>query len=164
MNFDRRYALCIQKLYHRPHFTVGGNWIKSLHLQPLQRCYCENSGSSRSGPGFDSRSGQVSWVRFFRGFSSPVRQMSGSFRPPRSPNIIWPSLSSIIIHYGRQWPEMLTSPKASNIHTNSGSPASAGVMRRHYSTTHRVLHLKPNGRTEFRMCAIGCATTGFPPT
>ena len=22
MNFDRRYALCIQKLYHRPHFTV----------------------------------------------------------------------------------------------------------------------------------------------
>ena len=29
---------------------------------------------------------------FFQGFSSPVRQMSGSFRPPRSPNIIWPSL------------------------------------------------------------------------
>ena len=27
------------------------------------------------------RSGQVSWVRFFRGFFSPVRQMSGSFRP-----------------------------------------------------------------------------------
>ena len=57
---------------------------------------------SRSGPGFDPRSGQVSWVRFFRGFSSPVRQMSGSFRPPRSPNIIWPSLSFILIHYGRQ--------------------------------------------------------------
>ena len=38
--------------------------------------------------------------------------MSGSFRPPRSPNIIWPSLSSsIIIHYGRQWPEILTRPK-----------------------------------------------------
>ena len=36
---------------------------------------------SRSGPGFESRSGQVSWVRFFRGFSSPVRQMSGNFRP-----------------------------------------------------------------------------------
>ncbi|PSN49471.1 hypothetical protein C0J52_22880 [Blattella germanica] len=31
---------------------------------------------SRSGPGFDSRSGQVSWVRFFWGFSSPIRQMS----------------------------------------------------------------------------------------
>ena len=57
-------------------------------------------------------------VRFFRGFYSPVRQMSGSFRPPRSPNIIWPSLSSsIIIHYGPQWPEMLTRPKTSNIHT-----------------------------------------------
>ena len=27
----------------------------------------------------------------FRGFSSPVRQMIGNFRPPRSPNIIWPS-------------------------------------------------------------------------
>ena len=60
---------------------------------------------SRSGPGFDPQSGQVSWVRFFRGFSSPVRQMSGSFRSPRSPNIIWTSLSlslSIIIHYWRQ--------------------------------------------------------------
>ena len=55
---------------------------------------------------------------FFRGFSSPVRQMSGSFRPTRSPNIIWPSLSSsLIIHYGRQWPEILTRPKTSNIHT-----------------------------------------------
>ena len=28
----------------------------------------------------------------FRGFSSPVRRMSGSFRLTRSPNIIWPSL------------------------------------------------------------------------
>ena len=36
-------------------------------------------------PGLDPRSGQVSWVRFFRGFSSPVRQMSGSFRPPKVP-------------------------------------------------------------------------------
>ena len=42
---------------------------------------------SRSGPGFDPRSGQVSWVRFLRGFSSPVRQMPGNFRPqcPRIP-------------------------------------------------------------------------------
>ena len=30
----------LQKLYHRPHFTVGGSWNKSFHLQPLQRCYC----------------------------------------------------------------------------------------------------------------------------
>ena len=52
---------------------------------------------------------------FFRGFSSPVRQMSGSFRPPRSPNIIWPSLSSVILHYGSPWPEMLTRPKSSDI-------------------------------------------------
>ena len=40
---------------------------------------------SRSGPRFDPWSGQVSWVRFFWGFSSPVRQMSGSFRPPKVP-------------------------------------------------------------------------------
>ena len=33
----------------------------------------------------------------FRGFSSPVRQMSGNFRPPRSPNITWPSSSSFHI-------------------------------------------------------------------
>ena len=35
--------------------------------------------------------GQVSCVRFFRGFSSLVRQMSESFRPIRFLNIIWPS-------------------------------------------------------------------------
>ena len=59
---------------------------------------------SRSGTGVDPRSGQVSWVRFFRGFSSPIGQMSGSYRSPRTPNIIWPPLSSssLIIHYGHQ--------------------------------------------------------------
>ena len=31
------------------------------------------------------------------GFSSLVRRMSGNFRPPRSPNIIWPSQSSFHI-------------------------------------------------------------------
>ena len=48
MNFDRRYALYIHKVYHRMHFTVSGCWNKSLKLQPLQRCYCENSGSHAS--------------------------------------------------------------------------------------------------------------------
>jgi hypothetical protein len=48
MNFDWRYALCIQKLYHWPHFTVGRSWNKSLHLQQLQRCYCGNAGNSVS--------------------------------------------------------------------------------------------------------------------
>ena len=56
-------------------------------------------GASGSGPGFDPRSGQVSWVRFFRGFSSPVRQMLGNFRPPTSPSIIWPSSSSFHIRH-----------------------------------------------------------------
>ena len=48
MNFDQRCALYIQNLHDRPHFTVGGWWNKSLHLQPLQRCYCENLGSPAS--------------------------------------------------------------------------------------------------------------------
>ena len=97
--------------------TVNNKW--------RVKCWCPLLWAKRqhvclphSGPRFDSRSRQVSWVRFLQGFSSPVRQMSGSLRPPRSPNIIWPSLSSsLIIHYGRQWPEMLTCPKTLNIHT-----------------------------------------------
>ena len=48
MNFDRRYAVCIQKLYHGPHFIVGRSWNKSLHLKLLQWCYWENSGSPTS--------------------------------------------------------------------------------------------------------------------
>ena len=48
INFDRRYALCIQKLYHRLHLTVSRSWNKSLQLQQLQQCYCENSGSHTS--------------------------------------------------------------------------------------------------------------------
>ena len=83
------------------------NRCGSFPLSPPLWSKWKHARLSRSGPGFDPRSGQVSWVRFCRGFFSPVRQMSGCFRPPRSPNIIWPSLSSILIHYGRQWPEML---------------------------------------------------------
>ena len=42
-----RSALCSVHLksYYTPHFTVGVCWNKNLHLQPLQRCYCENSRS-----------------------------------------------------------------------------------------------------------------------
>ena len=39
----------------------------------------------------------------FRGISSSVRQMSGSFRPTRSPNIIWLSWSSFHIEWVRRW-------------------------------------------------------------
>ena len=68
---------------------------------------------------------QLAWVRspvgtnflgeVFWGFSSPVRQMSGSFRPPRFPNIIghhYNHQSSFIT--GAKDP-MLTHPKTSNI-------------------------------------------------
>ena len=90
----------------------------SVSVSPLLWARLQHAPLSRSEPGFDPWSGQVSWVRFFWDFSSPVRQMSGSFRPPRSPNIIWPSLSSsLIIHYEHQWREMLARPKTLNIHT-----------------------------------------------
>ena len=86
---------------------------------------CGASGSMRAGhaagPGSIPGPDRFPGWGFFRGFSSPVGQMSGNFRPPRFPNIIWPSLSSLLIHYGRQWPEMLTRPKKPetyiNIHT-----------------------------------------------
>ena len=71
-----------------PAFQPGGSGsipgsIRNFHFCPGIGCVsfvCLLSG----GLGFDPRSGQVSWVRFFRGFSSLVRQMSESFRPPRS--------------------------------------------------------------------------------
>ena len=93
-------------------------WYHSFSNLSVHRC--EASGSMRAchavGPGsIPGREKFPGWC-FFRGFSSPVRQMLGSFRPPMSPNIIWPSLSSSLIHYGRQWPEMLTCLKTSNIH------------------------------------------------
>ena len=80
--------------------------FKSTAVEQVRVCQAAGPGSI---PGRDKFPG---W-RFFGVFSSPVRQMSESFRPPRSPNIIWPSLPSILIHYGRQWPEMLTRPKIS---------------------------------------------------
>ena len=79
----------------------------------MRTCHAAGLGSIPSRDKFPG------W-HFFRGSSTPVRQMSGSFRPPRSPNMIWPSLSSVIIHYGRQWPEMLTYPKTFNIHQPCG--------------------------------------------
>ena len=48
MNFDRRYILSTQKLDHRTRFTVAGCWNKSLQLELLPRCYCENSGGPAS--------------------------------------------------------------------------------------------------------------------
>ena len=47
-----RSAMCsvqpIQKDFHRLNFTVDGSWNTSLRVQPLQRYYCENSGSPAS--------------------------------------------------------------------------------------------------------------------
>ena len=45
INFVRRNDLCIQN-FITDHSRR--EWNKSLQLQPLQRCYCENSGSPDS--------------------------------------------------------------------------------------------------------------------
>ena len=95
--------------------TIGsrylGQSITGWHSVPLLPFVCKNTclwarwkhaRLSCSGPGFDPRSGQVSWVRFFQGLEA---------LGPQGPRIS----SSIIIHYGRQWPEMLMCPKTSNI-------------------------------------------------
>ena len=39
-----RSALCSVpfKNFIIPHLTVGGSWNKSIYLQQLQQCYCEN--------------------------------------------------------------------------------------------------------------------------
>ena len=43
-------ALCSvqSKILSQMHFTVGGSKNKSLHFQPLPRCYCEDSVSPAS--------------------------------------------------------------------------------------------------------------------
>ena len=43
---------------------------------------------THGGPGFDTKLGQLSWFRIFRGFSSTVGQMSDKFRPHPFPDII----------------------------------------------------------------------------
>ena len=103
-----RYRRACYRLLHS-----GGQLSYTKYEMDVHRCgtggricACHAAGPD-SIPGRDKFPG---WG-FFRVSSSPVRQISGSFRPP---NIIWPS--SIIIHYGRQWPEMLTRPKTSNMH------------------------------------------------
>ena len=69
MNFDRRYALCIQKLCHRTHFTGGGSLNKSLHHQPPQLCYLENSGSCASA--------WVMWRHYSIAYKQSLRTING---------------------------------------------------------------------------------------
>ena len=64
----------------------------------------------------------------FSGFFLTCKTNVRKLQAPRSPNIIWPSLSSsLIIHYGHQRPEMLTRPKTLNIDTYKND------RRGHYS-------------------------------
>ena len=50
------------------------------------------------GPGFDPRSGQFPWLRFFQGFSPTVRQMSLNLRPQLSPDIISHHINHKLFH------------------------------------------------------------------
>ena len=55
--------------------------LKKIHKKSIIQMNCTHARLSRSGSGFDPWSGQVSWVRFFRGFSSPVRQIREALGP-----------------------------------------------------------------------------------
>ncbi|GFX24652.1 hypothetical protein TNCV_3344321 [Trichonephila clavipes] len=39
MNFNRRNALCIQELYHRPKLAGGGRRNESFYFGPMLPCY-----------------------------------------------------------------------------------------------------------------------------
>ena len=79
--------------------TSGRNldfhWERKINMG--NACYVHRCGIScachAAGPGSFPDRDRFPGKGFFRCFSSPVRQMSGNFRPPRSPNIIWPSSS-----------------------------------------------------------------------
>ena len=78
--FYRRYALCIQNLYHSPHFTVGGCWNKSLYLQPLQRCYSENSGSPAKA--------FIMWRDYSMTYMQSLREINGLTAVRRVGNLL----------------------------------------------------------------------------
>ena len=87
---------CYIKVVH--FLTDAGPYIvKDIRL--VHRCGTDGSmrACHAAGPGSIPGRDKFPGWGFFLGFSSPVRWMSRSFRPTRSPSIIWPSLSSIII-------------------------------------------------------------------
>ena len=73
------------------------NSMKSHFINNIDHL-CGTGGSMHAchaaDPGSDPQSGQVFWVSFLRGFSSPVRQVSGNFRPTKVPEY---NLAAIIL-------------------------------------------------------------------
>ena len=55
---------------HQKHFLnlLSAFITENMKYRPLLWSKWQHARLSRSGPGFDPRSGQVSWVRFFSGF------------------------------------------------------------------------------------------------
>ena len=74
----------LRKVFRAKREEITREWRK-LHNAELHAL--KYRGFSLSGPGFDLRSGQFSWLRLFRSFSSTKRQMSGKRRPHLSPDI-----------------------------------------------------------------------------
>ena len=108
-------ALLINQIYILHYITLHHTIIITIHestaVGQSAACAPVTQRARVRSPVGTSFMGEV-----FTGFFLTCKTNVGSFRPPRSPNIIWPSLSSIIIHYGRQWPEMLTRPNTTNIY------------------------------------------------
>ena len=125
-NYKQIFFIALQSSLHPSQHTFDNVSRAYNFLKQSARASC---GVHRCVPGASMRACHAAGPRsipvgtsflgeVFSGFFLTCKDMSGSFTPPGSPNLIWPSLlSSIIIHYGHQWPEMLTRPKASNIRT-----------------------------------------------
>ena len=76
--------------YKNLRFTTGLYYSKQNIINQFTTAIVEgwHRCLSPNWPGFDPRSGQFSWLRFFQGFFSTVRQMLGKLRPHTSPNRI----------------------------------------------------------------------------
>ena len=60
--------------------NFDGSWNKSLHLQPLQRCYCENSGSPASAC--------VMWRHYSITYTQSLHTVNGSLAVGRVRNLL----------------------------------------------------------------------------
>ena len=77
-------------LFHKFYLSISSCrlfcFLESTAVEQVVACALVTQQARVQSPVRTSFLGVVFW-----GFSSPVRRMSGSFRPTRSPNIIWPS-------------------------------------------------------------------------
>ena len=106
--------ICVRGKLEKPEKNVSrlGSIHHETQWNDVNRCGAGGSMRACHAAGPDSIPVGTSFLgEVFSGFFLTCKPMSGSFRPPWFPNILWPSYSSKLIHYGRQWPQMLTRPK-----------------------------------------------------